>query len=39
MKKLPSRELEFTEWLTEVMLRTDVMDYRYNLKGCGVWKG
>jgi prolyl-tRNA synthetase len=39
MKKLPSKEENFIDWLNEVLLRTDVLDYRYNLKGCGVWKG
>ena len=39
IKKLPSREENFIDWLNEVLLRTDVLDYRYNLKGCGVWKG
>ncbi len=39
MKKLPSKEENFIDWLNEVLIRTDVLDYRYNLKGCGVWKG
>lgn len=39
LKKLPSREEALTDWLNEVLLRTDLLDYRYNLKGCGVWKG
>ncbi|MBN2154657.1 MAG: proline--tRNA ligase [Candidatus Lokiarchaeota archaeon] len=39
MKKLPNKEENFIDWLNEVLLRTDVLDYRYNLKGCGVWKG
>ncbi len=39
MKKLPSKEEHFIDWLNEVLIRTDVLDYRYNLKGCGVWKG
>ncbi|MCP4761787.1 MAG: proline--tRNA ligase [archaeon] len=38
-KKLPSREENFTDWLNEVILRTEFVDYRYNLKGCGVWRG
>lgn len=38
LKKLPSREENFIDWLNEVILRTDIIDYRYNLKGCGVWK-
>ncbi|MFX1235675.1 MAG: proline--tRNA ligase [Promethearchaeota archaeon] len=39
MKKLPDRESNFTDWLNAVLLRSDVLDYRYNLKGCGVWRG
>jgi prolyl-tRNA synthetase len=39
LKKLPSREEHFIDWLNEVLLRTEVLDYRYNLKGCGVWMG
>jgi len=39
LKKLPSREENIIDWLNEVLLRTDILDYRYNLKGCGVWKG
>ncbi|MHA1728082.1 MAG: proline--tRNA ligase [Promethearchaeota archaeon] len=38
-KKLSSRTSNFIDWLNEVILRTDIIDYRYNLKGCGVWKG
>ncbi|MFW9781297.1 MAG: hypothetical protein ACFFFB_03335, partial [Candidatus Heimdallarchaeota archaeon] len=39
IKKLPDRESNFTDWLNAVLLRSDVLDYRYNLKGCGVWRG
>ncbi|MHA1820080.1 MAG: proline--tRNA ligase [Promethearchaeota archaeon] len=38
LKKLPSREEAFTDWLNEVIFRTEIIDYRYNLKGCGVWR-
>ncbi|MHA1339287.1 MAG: proline--tRNA ligase [Promethearchaeota archaeon] len=39
LKKLPSREENVIDWLNEVLLRTEILDYRYNLKGCGVWRG
>jgi len=38
LKKLPPKEENFIDWLNEVIIRTDLIDYRYNLKGCGVWK-
>jgi prolyl-tRNA synthetase len=38
VKKLPSRQEDFIEWLNEVLQRTEMMDYRYNIKGCGVWR-
>ncbi|MBD3351159.1 MAG: proline--tRNA ligase [Candidatus Lokiarchaeota archaeon] len=37
--KLPDRDEHLIDWLNKVLLRTDILDYRYNLKGCGVWKG
>lgn len=39
IKKLPSRTEHFTDWLNDLLLRTELIDYRYNLKGCGVWRG
>ena len=39
MKKLPDRDSNYTDWLNEVLLISEVLDYRYNLKGCGVWRG
>ncbi|MEM2876327.1 MAG: proline--tRNA ligase [Candidatus Bathyarchaeia archaeon] len=27
----------FSEWFRDVLLRAEVMDYRYPIKGCGVW--
>ncbi len=35
--KLPSFEDDFSEWFNEVLFRAEIIDYRYNLKGCGVW--
>ncbi|MHA1519842.1 MAG: proline--tRNA ligase [Promethearchaeota archaeon] len=28
---------EFSEWFNQVLIDADIIDYRYNLKGCGVW--
>ena len=36
---LPKFEENFGEWFNAVLMKADVIDYRYNLKGCGVWKG
>ncbi len=36
---LPNFETEFGEWFNAVLFQADIIDYRYNLKGCGVWKG
>jgi prolyl-tRNA synthetase len=34
---LPKIEEDFGEWFNEVIFRAGIIDYRYNLKGCGVW--
>ncbi len=36
---LPDIETNFGEWFNEILFQADIIDYRYNLKGCGVWKG
>ncbi len=36
---LPLMEENFSEWFNEVIFQADIIDYRYNLKGCGVWLG
>ncbi len=28
---------EFSEWFNQVLIDAEIIDYRYNLKGCGVW--
>jgi prolyl-tRNA synthetase len=35
--EIPKIEEDFGEWFNEVIFRADIIDYRYNLKGCGVW--
>ena len=29
----------FMEWFSDVIMDAGIIDYRYNLKGCGVWLG
>jgi len=29
----------FAEWFSDILLDAEIIDYRYNLKGCGVWLG
>ncbi len=36
-KALPKFEEEFSEWFQEIIARAGIIDYRYPLKGCGVW--
>jgi prolyl-tRNA synthetase len=36
-KGLPKYEEEFNEWFQEIISRAEIIDYRYPLKGCGVW--
>ncbi len=36
---LPSFEKNFGEWFNAVIFQAEILDYRYNLKGCGVWLG
>jgi prolyl-tRNA synthetase len=38
-KGLPKMSENFSEWFNTVIFQADIIDYRYNLKGCGVWKG
>ena len=38
-KGLPKISENFSEWFNAVIFEADIIDYRYNLKGCGVWKG
>jgi len=38
-KGLPKMSENFSEWFNMVIFQADIIDYRYNLKGCGVWKG
>ncbi|MHA1385137.1 MAG: proline--tRNA ligase [Candidatus Helarchaeota archaeon] len=28
----------FSEWFNEIISETEILDYRYPLKGCGVWR-
>ena len=35
--QLPSYDEEFSEWMNDIIFRVGIEDYRYNLKGCGVW--
>lgn len=28
---------DFSEWFNQVLFDAEIIDYRYNLKGCGVW--
>ncbi|MHA1777195.1 MAG: proline--tRNA ligase [Promethearchaeota archaeon] len=35
-KGLPPFE-NFSEWFNQVIFDAEIIDYRYNLKGCGVW--
>jgi prolyl-tRNA synthetase len=34
---LPKIDENFIDWFNDVIFQADVIDYRYNLKGCGVW--
>ena len=34
---MPSYDEEFSEWMNDIIFRAGIEDYRYNLKGCGVW--
>ncbi len=36
---LPDIEENFSEWFNEIIFQAEILDYRYNLKGCGVWLG
>ncbi|MGV9171288.1 MAG: proline--tRNA ligase [Promethearchaeia archaeon] len=36
-KALPSFTDNFSEWFNDVLFKAEIIDYRYNLKGCGVW--
>ena len=36
---LPSFTEDFSEWFNRVIFDAEIIDYRYNLKGCGVWLG
>lgn len=36
---LPDFETNFSEWFNVVLFQAEILDYRYNLKGCGVWLG
>ncbi|QEE15491.1 proline--tRNA ligase [Promethearchaeum syntrophicum] len=36
---LPDIDENFSEWFNEIIFQAEILDYRYNLKGCGVWLG
>jgi len=27
---------DFMEWFSDILLKAEIIDYRFNLKGCGV---
>lgn len=39
MKVFPRKHTDFSEWYREVLFDADVLDQRFPLKGCNVWKG
>jgi prolyl-tRNA synthetase len=34
---MPKFSEDFGEWFNEILFQANILDYRYNLKGCGVW--
>lgn len=30
---------DFMDWFSDILLKAEIIDYRFNLKGCGVWLG
>ena len=39
VKVFPRKHTDFSEWYREVLFDADVLDQRFPLKGCNVWKG
>jgi len=35
--KREKRDTQFSEWFRQVLIDAEILDYRYPIKGCGIW--